>query len=166
MSEALKSLGIEYEEMKVKGNSRPRYYARVDKEKISEIMKKLKNMGYNYMVALSCVDWLKDNKFELIYHLWSYEKREDIFLSVMINRDEPKFQTLRDLYPQIETHEREIHEMFGIEFEGNDRLNEFILEDWNDMPPMRKDFDTEKYAKEKYGSVPFVDKENEGGERK
>jgi NADH:ubiquinone oxidoreductase subunit C len=44
--------------------------------------------------------------------------------------------------------------MYGIDFEGNDRLGEFILEDWDDMPPMRRDFDTVKYAGEHYYKRP------------
>ena len=156
-----KELNLNYEEMKVKGNSIPRYKAVVEGEKLEEVILKFKKKGFNYFVALSCVDWIKDGKFELIYHLFSYESREDVFLSVYISRENPKYRTLRDLFPQIETYEREIHEMFGVHFEGNDRLNEFILEDWNAPPPMRKDFDTEKYAKEKYGSVPSVGENKE-----
>jgi len=157
-----KELGLEYEELKVKGNQAPRYKAKIDPEKLEEIIIKFKENGFQHFVALTCVDWIKDGKFELIYHLFSYEDKEDVFLSIYLPRDSAKYKTLRHLYPQIETYEREIHEMFGVYFEGNDRLGEFILEDWNDMPPMRKDFDTEKYAKEKYESVPLVE---EGGEK-
>ncbi len=155
--EIFKELGIEYEEMKVKGNSTPRYRAKVEPDKLEEIIKKFKTQGFKHFVALSCVDWIKEGNMELIYHLFSYDTLEDVFLSIYLPRDEPKYKTLRHLFPQIETYEREVHEMFGVEFEGNDRLGEFILEDWNDMPPMRKDFDTVKYVKEKYESVPLVE---------
>jgi len=160
--EILKQLGLEYETLKVKGNRDPRYKAEVDPQKLEEIILKFKENSFNHFVALSCVDWIKENNFELIYHLFSYKLREDVFLSIYLPRDDPKYKSLRHLFPQIETYEREIHEMFGVEFEGNDRLGEFILEDWKDMPPMRKDFDTEKYAKEKYESVPLV---GDGGEK-
>ncbi len=160
--EILKELGLEYELLKIKGNRAPRYKAKVDPERLEEIIVKFKENGFRHFVALSCVDWLKDGNLELIYHLFSYETREDVLLSIYLPRNEPKYKTLRHLFPQIETYERETHEMFGVYFEGNDRLGEFILEDWNDIPPMRKDFDTVKYAKEKYESVPLVE---EGGEK-
>ena len=159
--ELFKELNVEYEMMKVKGNEDPRYRVKVNADKLEDIIVKFKENGFRHFVALSCVDWIKDGKFELIYHLFSYETLEDVFLSIYIPRDEPKYRSLRHLFPQIETYEREIHEMFGVDFEGNDRLIPLILEDWNDMPPMRKDFDTEKYAKEKYGSIPPV----EGGDK-
>jgi NADH-quinone oxidoreductase subunit C len=157
-----KELGLEYEELKVKGNKAPRYKAKVDPEKLEEIIVRFKKEGFRHFVALSCVDWIKDGNLELIYHLFSYDSKEDVFLSIYLPRDDAKYKTLRHLFPQIETYERETYEMFGVYFEGNDRLGEFILEDWDDMPPMRKDFDTEKYAKEKYESVPLVE---EGGEK-
>ena len=161
-TEIFKELGIEYQELKVRGNTVPRYKAEVDADKLEDIILRFKNEGFKHFVALSCVDWIKEGNMELIYHLFSYESLEDVFLSVYIPRDDAKYRSLRHLFPQIETYERETHEMFGVHFEGNDRLGEFILEDWNATPPMRKDFDTQKYAKEKYGSVPLVE---EGGEK-
>ena len=162
--EIFKSLGLEFTQMKVKGNRAPRYMASLKPEEVEKVIKELKSKGFDYFVALSCVDWIKDGELELLYHLFSYETREDVFLSIRLPRDEPKFVTLRHLFPQLETHEREIHEMFGVHFEGNDRLGEFILEDWDDMPPMRKDFDTVKYAREKYESIPLVS-DDLGGEK-
>ncbi len=159
--EIFKEFGIEYEQLKLKGNSTPRYKAKVEPDKLEEIIEKFKTRGFKHFVALSCVDWISDGNFELIYHLFSYETLEDVFLSIYLPREDAKFKSLRYLFPQIETHEREIHEMFGVHFEGNERLGEFILEDWNDMPPMRKDFDTAKYAKEKYESVPVVEERGE-----
>ncbi|OYT59849.1 NADH-quinone oxidoreductase subunit C [Euryarchaeota archaeon ex4484_178] len=161
-TEIFKEFGIEFEQLKVKGNTIPRYMARVESDNLEDMVKKFKENGFNHFVALTCVDWIKDGKFELIYHLLNYEAQEDVFLSIYLPRENPRYRTLRHLFPQIETYEREIHEMFGVYFEGNDRLGSFILEDWNDMPPMRKDFDTEKYAKEKYESVPLVE---DGGEK-
>jgi NADH-quinone oxidoreductase subunit C len=49
-------------------------------------------------------------------------------------------------------HERENHEMFGIIFEGHGDLSPLLLEDWDNLPPMRKDFDSRKFVKEElYG---------------
>ena len=160
-----KELNLEFTPMKVKGNRNPRYMASLEPDKLEEAIVKFKSNGFNHFVALTCVDWIKEENFELIYHLFSYETKEGVFLSIRLPRNEPKFKTLRHLFPQIETHEREIHEMFGVHFEGNDRLGEFILEDWDDMPPMRKDFDTVKYAKEKYESVPLVSNDLGGGKK-
>ena len=46
--------------------------------------------------------------------------------------------------------ERDLHEMYGIEFVGNPTLYDFALEDWNEIPPMRREFDTLAYVNEKF----------------
>ena len=44
-----------------------------------------------------------------------------------------------------------MHEFFGVEFEGNpDSNKQLFLENWDDMPPLRKDFDSIKYSDSKY----------------
>ncbi|MEN8192807.1 MAG: NADH-quinone oxidoreductase subunit C, partial [Bacteroidota bacterium] len=103
---------------------------------------------------MSCVDWIEDNEFELVFILWSYELQIQIIAKTRINRSDAKFVSLKNYWPQAETYEREIHEMYGIDFEGNDRLGEFILEDWEGTPPMRRDFDTIKYSQETYYQRP------------
>ncbi|MCK5520693.1 MAG: NADH-quinone oxidoreductase subunit C [Candidatus Marinimicrobia bacterium] len=99
---------------------------------------------------MSCVDWIEDKEFELVYILWSYEKSIQLIIKTRIPREKAEIATCNKFWPQISTYEREIHEMFGVKFNGNDAMGEFILEDWDDMPPMRRDFDTEKYARENF----------------
>ncbi len=158
----METFGIDFKELPVKGNTRKRLYGSVELDRIKEHIRKFKEVGFNHLVAISCIDWIDDGKFEVVYHLWSYEELVDIFLSVMIDRDNPSLQSVKELFPQAETYEREMHEMFGVYFDGNDRLTEFILEDWDGPPPMRKDFDTKKYAEERFYSVPPVGDVDEG----
>ena len=143
-----------------------RAYIKLNAEEVEEAIKKLKENGFNHFVMLSCIDWIDKGKFELVYHLWSYEEKEHVMLSIDIDRNDAKMQSMSHLFPQIETYEREIHEMYGIEFLGNNRLTPFLLEGWHHMPPMRKDFDSQKFVKDLYESIPFIEDkkedENEG----
>jgi len=107
-------------------------------------------LGFDHLTHVSCVDWLEDGHFELVYILWSYEKKLQLLAKCRIPRHEPEFVTLENIWEHAGTYEREIHEMYGINFAGNQRLGEFILEDWEGPPPMRRDFDTVKYAQETY----------------
>ena len=107
-------------------------------------------LDFKHLSHISYVDWIEENEFELVFILWSYEQQVQIIAKTRINRDVPKFTTITKLWVQAETYEREIHEMYGIEFEGNDRMGEFLLEDWEDIPPMRRDFDTIKFVKENF----------------
>jgi len=111
----------------------------------------LKNyLNFVHLVMISCVDWLEDNQFELVYHLWSYEEKIHTMIKVRLDRDNPRIKSLSPLWAHAETYEREIHEMFGVDFEGHPGLTDLILEDWADMPPMRRDFNTRAFVQETF----------------
>ncbi len=111
----------------------------------------LKAQGFGHLSAISCVDWIEENAFELVYHLWSYTYRFHVMVKTRIPRDHPTMPTARQIFRVAQTYERDIHEMFGVRFPGNPRLVPFVLEDWQGPPPMRKDFDTRRFAEEVYG---------------
>lgn len=132
-------------------------------EKVIPLLSFLKGIGFQHLVAISCVDWILEDEFELVYHLWSYNRKVHIMVKARIPRENPIMKTARNVFEHAQTYERDIHEFFGIEFPGNPRLIPMILEDWEGPPPMRKDFDTRKFAAAFYN---MQDKEEEIYERK
>jgi len=112
------------------------------------------NMNFVHLSHISCVDWLEENKFELIYTLMNYDSKVMIMAKTYINREEPEFVSHTNYWDQAETYEREMHEMYGINFKGNERLTEFILEDWEGLPPMRRDFDTVRFSQDTFYNRP------------
>lgn len=115
------------------------------------VLLELKRLGYDHFVALSCIDQLEDNKFDLVYHLCSYGVGALVMVKTNVDRDAPSIGSVVEIFRPAITYEREIHEMFGVSFPGNPRLTQFILEDWEGPPPMRKDFDSISYSQETYG---------------
>jgi|TARA_B100000315_G_scaffold201629_1_gene194146 NADH-quinone oxidoreductase subunit C len=102
-------------------------------------------LNLDHIVSVSGVDYPKDNEIEVVYHAGTYERKDLrdllIALAYRIPRENPKTQTLIDIWPSIEYDERETHEMLGVFFEGHPKLEKlFLPEDWNDKPPLRKDF--------------------------
>ncbi len=127
-------------------HQRKRVHINTEKDKIKEIARFLKENGFRHLSFITCVDWIDDGEFELVYGFYSYDEKIVIVVKTRIPRDNPIQETLLPLWHQAQTYEREIHEMFGVKFEGNPRLTPFILEDWEGIPPMRKDFDSRKYS--------------------
>ncbi len=125
----------------------------VEKEMVIPILLYLKeHRGYRTLIMLSVVDWIEEDKFQLSYVLWNPVENHNIIVRTFISRDKPVFDTVSHIWLQAETFEREIKEMYGIDFKGNERVNEnLILEDWDDIPPMRRDFDSERFSIERYG---------------
>jgi NADH-quinone oxidoreductase subunit C len=132
---------------------RPNFtYATTTKENTISLITQLRDLeGFSHFVLLSCVDWIEDNLFQLTYILNNPTQKYDIAIRCMIDRNEAAMTSAHYLWEQIATYQRELKEMYGIEFPGSPRLNEnFILEGWDNIPPMRRDFDTKKYSEETF----------------
>ena len=106
--------------------------------------------SYVHLSAISCVDWIDDEEFELVYHVWSYETRSLVSAHTRIPRDPGVYLSIYDLYQPAAFFERDIHEMFGVYFEGSPNMDKFILTEWEGPPPMRKEFDSEAFVNQTF----------------
>jgi len=134
-------------------------YNRVDfsvkKETIPAILFYLKDeMGFKHLSHISCVDWLEENEFEVVFIVWSPTDKIKVFVHTRVDRENPVMDNVDMIWRQANTYEREMREMFGIQFTGLEAPEEFLLEDWEGPPPMRRDFDSEAYAANTYWERP------------
>lgn len=116
--------------------------------------------GFTHLVLLTAVDYIEEGKFLLTYLLHNYELHHDIGVQVPIGREADatagaasaaRMESIHDLWAQAGTYQRELKEMFGIDFPGSPRIDEpFILEGWEEVPPMRREFDTKRYSETTY----------------
>ncbi len=119
----------------------------VKKECIPSVLTYFKDMlGYIHLSHIGCVDWIEEGEFELVYIIWSPEEKIKVFIRTRVERENPVMPNIDMIWRQANTYEREFREMFGIQFKGLVGAEEFLLEDWEGMPPMRRDFDTAAYA--------------------
>ncbi len=106
---------------------------------------------YTHLAFLTAVDHIEQNIFQLVYMLHNYESHTDIGVYVELDRENPIMESIHHLWEQAATFQRELKEMFGINFPGSPRVDEpFILEGWQEIPPMRRDFDTLAYSEKTY----------------
>ena len=127
----------------------------VNKEYIPSILSFLKDrLGYIHLSHITCVDWLEEGEFELIYIVWSPEEKIKVFVRTRVERENPIMPNIDMIWRQANTYEREFRELYGIQFEGLVAPDEFLLEDWDGPPPMRRDFDTAAYASETFWQRP------------
>lgn len=103
--------------------------------------------GYQHLVLLTAVDYIEQEKFQLTYLLHNPDNRTDIGVRVLIDRENASMESAHSLWPTIATYQRELREMFGIQFPGSPGVDDdFILEGWKGLPPYRRDFDTKAFA--------------------
>ena len=97
---------------------------------------------------------IKPERFEIVINLLSHASRERIRLRVQVPEDDPSVPTLFDIYPGSEALEREVHDLFGINFDGHPDMKRILMpEEWNGYP-LRKDYDV--------GQIPVQFKEAPG----
>ena len=79
-------------------------------------------------------------RFHVIYQLTSLAKNLSVQLRVPVNGDQPKVPTAAGVYDVANWRERELIDMFGIEFEGHPDPRRLLLPEDQDGHPLRKDF--------------------------
>ena len=84
-------------------------------------------------------------RFELNYHLVSMKCHERLRLKVRTDSDHAVVETVSNVWPTANWHEREVFDLFGVRFEGHPDLRRILLpEDWEGHP-LRKDFPVAGY---------------------
>lgn len=128
----------------------------IEKEHLPDALSWLRDFaGYTHLAFITAVDYPEIEKLQLTYMLHNYDKNTDIGLRVLLDRTKPEMTSVHQLWEQVRIYQREIREMFGVIFPGSPGLYEnFALEGWEDMPPMRRNFDTKKYSEETYFQRP------------
>lgn len=114
---------------------------------LETVLLKLYN-EYDYITldSLNCRDDIEDGKFCITYCLQTDKRDHILMVQTFIERENASLITMHKIWPQAEIMERELHEMFGVDFPSHPSLIDFALEYWDDIPPLRRDFDTLEYV--------------------
>ena len=101
-----------------------------------------KKDGYEMMIDLTAVDWYrkKEPRFEVIVNLLSVSKNSRLIINVAVPDEDLKIPSICEIYPGANFYEREVFDMFGIEFENHPELTRILMpDDWAGNP-LRKDY--------------------------
>jgi NADH-quinone oxidoreductase subunit C len=103
------------------------------------------DLQVRFLADITAVDWLdhgraSEGRFELIYNLYSLPHTHRFFLRVHLASDNPRIASLCDLWAGANWMEREVFDLFGIEFEGHPELEKILTPDDLEGHPLRKDF--------------------------
>lgn len=94
---------------------------------------------FDYLFCLTCVDW--KTHFTMVYHLTSTTHRHTVVVKPKLDRTDARIKTISDIWRTAELHEREVYDLFGVEFVGHPDLRRLILtNDWQGFP-LRKDYE-------------------------
>jgi len=115
----------------------------VKPEQIVETLTLLRDTyKFELLSALTATDYWPQGspRFHVIYQLSSLAENVTTQIRVPVNGDQPKVPTVTRLYDLANWREREVADMFGIEFEGHPDPRRILMpQDWNGHP-LRKDY--------------------------
>jgi NADH-quinone oxidoreductase subunit C len=98
------------------------------------------SLFFNYLFCLTCIDW--KTHLTMVYHLTSTRFRHNIVVKAVLDVNKPAIETVSHIWRTADFHEREVYEMFGVDFLNHPDLRLLILPDgWEGKNPMRKDFE-------------------------
>ncbi len=102
--------------------------------------------GYNFFEDMTAVDWYPASpRFQLSYHILSHSFKERIRLRVLLDEPDPAVDSITPVWPGANFYEREVFDLFGINFSGHPDLRRIMLpDDWKGHP-LRKDYPVEGY---------------------
>ncbi len=141
----------EVESLKFERRGERRVRVDVESRSLHTLLELLRGRAsFVHLSAISCVDWIGAGEFELVYHLWSYEMNTLLSAHTRIPREPGVYISIYDIFRNSAFYERDIHEMYGIFFEGSPCMDKFILTEWEGPPPMRKDFDSEAWVNQHF----------------
>lgn len=118
-------------------------FAVVKRERIVEICRFLKTepgLDFDFLEDLTAIDWPKRNVIEVVYHFLSYRHRHSLVLKVEADRAAPSVPTVEVVWKTANWFEREVYDLFGVDFPGHPDLRRIMLpDDWVGHP-LRKDY--------------------------
>ena len=123
-----------------KKSSRRAYLDIYPRDVVDMVRYVFKDLGLRFNIASAVDDF---DRIEILYH-FSYDP-SGIIVSVrtmLKDKNDPRIDTITHITRSAWWIEREIHELFGVEFEGNEDLRPLLLpDDWpKGVYPMRKSF--------------------------
>ena len=121
--------------------------------KIYNLLDKLKNMddlNFEMLLDITAVDYPQRSKrFELVYILLSLKNHLRLRVKIFLN-DNEIVPSISKLYKSAGWYEREVWDMYGVSFSGNNDLRRILTDYGFEGYPLRKDFPLTGFVELRY----------------
>ncbi len=102
------------------------------------------DLSFDYLVDITSVDnFGHEPRFEIVYELYSMTLAVHLRLKLRISEEIGAVDTVSDIWPTANWHEREIYDMMGLKFIGHPDLRRILMWDGYPFFPLRKEFPLE-----------------------
>jgi NADH-quinone oxidoreductase subunit C len=101
-------------------------------------------LSFDYLIDITSIDnFGEEPRFEIVYELYSMALAIHLRLKLRVSEDVCAVDTISDIWPTANWHEREIYDMMGIKFNGHPDLRRILMWDGYPFFPLRKEFPLE-----------------------
>jgi len=101
-------------------------------------------LGFDMLVELTAVDYLEypeaTDRFGVLYVLVNTDTGERLFVKTHVNLPDPQLPSVYPLWRSADWMEREVYDMYGIDFSGHPDLRRILMPDEFTAFPLRKDY--------------------------
>ena len=127
----------------------------IDPAKNLEVLEQLRGQGYNFLASLHGVDYYPDEpRLGVIYELLDMTAVDRVSVKARLMLDDASIASVVSMWPGADFPERELYDMFGVEFSGHPDLRRILMPEDYEGWPQRRDFPT--------GGEPVLFTYNEG----
>jgi NADH-quinone oxidoreductase subunit C len=134
----IKSFEVDYDDV----NGTPRIIPHTDNVvEVCELLKTDEEISFDMLVDAVSVDrFTKQNRFEMIYNLYSNKFRDRMFIRIKLDSKFPEMHTLSLIWKSANWYEREAYDMMGIKFVNHPDFRRIYMPEDFEYFPLRKDF--------------------------
>lgn len=117
---------------------------------VFELLQRLKNQGFDMLCDIAGIDYLNypnaTDRFAVVYALTNTTTGERVFVKAFVNDPNPSLPSVYSLWAGADWMEREVYDMFGIDFPGHPDLRRILLPAEFTSHPLRKDYPLRGYG--------------------
>lgn len=109
---------------------------------INDVLRLLRDeFDFPMLMDITAVDFLtREPRFDVVYQLKGLSHNDRLTLRIPVGGEMPRLSSIEAIFPGANWYEREVFDMFGIEFTGHPYLKRIIMPtDWQGYP-LRKDY--------------------------
>jgi NADH-quinone oxidoreductase subunit C len=105
------------------------------------VLERLRAQGYSFLASLHGVDYYPEEpRLGVLYELLDMQQVDRISVKARVPTDAPRIATVTDMWSGADHPEREVFDMFGVEFDGHPDLRRILMPEDYEGHPQRRDF--------------------------
>ena len=109
------------------------------------VLKKDGRLSFDFLTMVTAVDYLKTTatdlvRIDIVYHFYSFSHRHKLVVKVSLPRENPTISSVVGYWKTADWQEREIFDLFGVQFNGHPNLKRILMWDGFSGWPLRKDY--------------------------